>query len=734
MTFFAELKRRNVFRVGAAYLVVSWLLLQVIDVVAPILELPEWAPKLALAFISIGFLPALIFAWAFEITPEGVKREKDVDRSRSITSKTGQKLNRVIIGVLVLIILLLVTERSWTPNEDDRSPAVRPEPAPAPQEPALAVSAQDAAAEGSIAVLPFINRSAGLENSRFFSDGIHDDLLTNLSKIRDLKVISRTSMMAYRDTTKNMRQIGAELGVANVLEGGVQQAGDRVRINVQLISAQTDEHLWAETYDRGITAENIFEIQGEIARAIAQALKATLTPEEEDRGRFDAINRSLEFARKAIRLDPGYPDAHLALALALTHSVNTGINTQEESGEEIIAAIDTAMLLKPDYHEAWSALGNYQTAIGDPGAEKSLEQAMRLNPGNAQTLHAFGRFLRLNSRPREALTVLLRSSELDPLSVNVLFGIGRTHEVLGAYDEAHAAFARIREIDPSSPLGYGPNAGAYMSQGQLDQAAYWLRKAQQIDPMDFELGGWIVSVYDSLEDYEAAQRWSEWLDGWVTNQPQPMAMQAKHHYMTGNFEVALQYANLALKLGLENRWNSDSIFMRIKRDEALASGNPEAGIRVFAERHPALFNETTEITPDNTLQAVDAGLLLSLAGRKEQARRLLHAVITAYEQPWFATGSDRLSVVTAKAQALAILGHHEDALDELSRVIDNGWLSDMRWVTDLNANFNGLRESPRFKAILAELEAVISDQRARARAMAERGEIKPPPAADSRRF
>ena len=751
MTLFAELKRRNVFRVGTAYVVVSWLLLQVVDVVTPILELPEWAPKLILLIITMGFIPAVLFAWAFELTPEGVKREKDIDRSTSVTRRTGQKLNRVIISVLILAVLIMVVERVWIAGAEVPAPVAQVDTATEPVQPPATATTPPIPAEKSIAVLPFANRSAGAENTQFFSDGIHDDLLTMLSKIHEIKVISRTSVMAYRDTTKNMREIGNELGVRNLLDGGVQQAGDQVRINVQLIDAQTDQHLWAETYDRKVTTRNIFEIQGAIARAIASALETTLTTAEDDSlgkaptgnleayravllsrqltrsSGFESFSRSNEYARKAIKLDPKYADAHLALALSLTQGINTGAVTVDEAGAEISTAINTAMSLMPDYDEAWSALGHYQASAGTEGAEESLEKAMQLNPDNAQTLYAYGSMLYGTQRPQEALPLLLKAGELDPLSVNALFALARTYEMLEQYEEARGTFARIREVDPSSPMGYAPNSGPYFLQGHLDQALYWLRKGLAIDPRDFENGGWLVFVNDSLEDYTAAQEWTNWLDSWVTNQPQPMAMQARHHYLTGNFETAVQYSNLALNLGLPDRWGSDGVFMRIKRDEALANGDPESGIDVFRAQHPGLFDAEPEITSTNLLQAVDLALLLKMLGRTEEMQRVLTAVFEFCDQPWSTSGATRSWLVPARAEALAILGDDRGALTELRRIIDKGWRLSWRWETDLNPNFNGIREAPEFQKMVSELEADMAEQRIRAQAMADRGEIEPPP-------
>jgi len=372
-------------------------------------------------------------------------------------------------------------------------------------------------------------------------------------------------------------------------------------------------------------------------------------------------------------------------------------------------------------------LGYYQSSSGKPGAEDSFKKALLLNPGNAQTLYAYGLMLQSIGRPQDALPVLLKSRELDPLSTDVYFALGKTYDALEENEAARGAFARIREIDPISPFGYAPNSGTYISQGRLDEATYWLGKGVAIEPRDFELGGWMVFLNDCLEDYPAAQEWSDWLDGWVTNQPQPMAMQARHHYLTGNFEMALQYSNLALNLGLPNRGGSDGIFMRIKRDEALANGDPEAGIDVFRMQHPNLFRVNPEINPNNMLQAVDLALLLKLSGRLEETRRLLDAVFEVYDQPWSTTGSQRARLVPARAEALAILDDEEGALVELRRIIDKGWRVYWRWETDLNPNFNGIRKREEFLAMVSELEADMAEQRFRTQAMAERGEIAPPP-------
>ena len=282
MGLFTELKRRNVIRVGIAYIVGSWLLAQAADLALDVIGAPDIVLRSLVVVLALGFFPAVIFAWAFEMTPEGLKRESEIDPSQSITGHTGKKLNLVTIAMLVAAVGFVAVER-YLPGRPAAAPEAVPQQAqlaPAGEKQVVIAAEPAAADKKSIAVLPFANRS-NQQDDLFFTDGIHDDLLTQLAKIHDLNVISRTSVMEYRDTKKNLREIGAELNVGTILEGGIQKVGNRVRINAQLIEASTDKHLWAETFDRELTAENIFDIQSEIARKIVLAVAGELTPEEE---------------------------------------------------------------------------------------------------------------------------------------------------------------------------------------------------------------------------------------------------------------------------------------------------------------------------------------------------------------------------------------------------------------------------------------------------------------------
>src|SRR5436305_6108857 len=262
--FFAELRRRNVYKVAVAYAVVAWLLIQAASILFPTFEAPAWVMKVFVTIIILGFPVALVFSWAFEITPEGIKRESEVAPDQSITPHTGRKIVGITV-VLAVIAAALVLFHFLRPTS-----ATKPTNEPSAFEPI---------SEKIVAVLPFENLSDEKSNA-YFAEGIQDEILTRLSKIAALKVISRSSTQKYKSVPDNLREVGKQLGVANLLEGSVQRAGNAVHINVQLIKAASDEHLWAESYDREL--QNIFGVEGEVASTIADQLKAKLSGSEKE--------------------------------------------------------------------------------------------------------------------------------------------------------------------------------------------------------------------------------------------------------------------------------------------------------------------------------------------------------------------------------------------------------------------------------------------------------------------
>ena len=441
MSLFNELKRRNVFRVGIAYLVATWLLIQVTDIVFPRIGLPDSAVTLVIALLFIGFIPSLIFAWAFELTPEGLKKEKDVDRSQSITHKTGRKLDFFIIGILALAVVYLLTDKLWLQEPGPES--LSQTPAEQATEPAVEIETLAPSTEHSIAVLPFANRSMRQEDL-FFTDGIHDDLLTQLAKIDDLKVISRTSVMQYRDTTKPISMIAEELGVNRVLEGGVQRAGKRIRINAQLIDVETDRHLWAETFDREMTVENIFDIQSEITRQIVQAVRGELTVAEQQSMK-EVPTESLE----------AYEAYLQARALA---------NQADYAQENYIEAqpwAERAVEIDAEFSEAWAQLAliharllwiGYDTSVQrQDAALHALDMAKRFGPGNPVTLGAQAEiYYRIEHDFKAAQATYEAALQVLPGDTSLLNGLALSQRRNGHWEESIASFEQIVELDPSS--------------------------------------------------------------------------------------------------------------------------------------------------------------------------------------------------------------------------------------------------------------------------------------------
>jgi len=440
-----ELKRRNVVRVAIAYAVVSWLSIEVSATTFPMLKLPEWAATFVTVLLIIGFPVALIFAWAFEFTPEGLKKEKDVDRSESITHITGRKIDFVIIGVLAVAVGFLLFDKLYLGEGD--------------------IATDDAAQEiiatevrQSIAVLPFVNMSSDPEQE-YFSDGLSEEILNLLAKIRGLKVIGRTSSFAFKGKNEDLRDIGQALGVNTVLEGSVRKSGERVRITAQLIDVSDGSHIWSESYDRTIT--DIFAVQDDVAAAIIDALQIHVganpargrpTENTEAYALFLKARVSLnmyesqdaeELVLKAIELDPNFAEAYELLAYCYWTLCRPGVNSVE--GQKLTGeAAAKALAIDPDlvFAQALFATGNVETYSFLVEIE-ALERALRQQPGNTALMDALSWDLLETGYLREALRLAERFVQLDPLSpvvnvrlAEVLYAVGRTSESLAALDLA----------------------------------------------------------------------------------------------------------------------------------------------------------------------------------------------------------------------------------------------------------------------------------------------------------
>lgn len=435
MSFFEELKRRNVFRVGVAYAVTAWLILQFTEVLMEILELPGWVGKTILVLLAVGFVLALMLAWAFELTPEGVKKESEVDRSQSQTAKTGRKLDYAIMALLAVGLLYFIWESRF--RTEAEAPAIA---APLVEETATAarLPLEPNAQPNSIAVLPFINMSGDADNE-FFSDGVSEEILNVLARIPELKVAARTSAFAFKGTNSNISEIARELKVSNILEGSVRKSGNQVRVTAQLIKADDGFHLWSDTYDRQL--DNIFAIQDEIARAIADNLKVTLKLEAGESGNLtgttsleayeyylqgmakwhlrtpDNLFSAIEDFDRAIRIDPQFAKAYAGAALAWAVIPGYIAYNAEEAQVKTIEYANRALQLDPNLAEAITALAwTAGSRMNLDETKAYYEHSIELNPSFATTYQWYGRMLADAGDIPASLEMYRRAWELDPRS------------------------------------------------------------------------------------------------------------------------------------------------------------------------------------------------------------------------------------------------------------------------------------------------------------------------------
>ncbi|HST29605.1 MAG TPA: FlgO family outer membrane protein [Chthoniobacterales bacterium] len=463
--FFAELKRRNVYKVAVAYAIVAWLLIQVATQVFPFFEIPNWTVRLVVLLLILGFPIALFLAWAFEITPEGIKRAEDVSPQESITKHTGRKLIWLTVMLAVIAAGLLAFQ------------LLRPKSATTAAVSTASTTAPATIPEKSIAVLPFENLSDNKENA-FFTDGVQDEILTDLAKVADLKVISRTSVMQYKTgTPRNLREIAQQLGVAHLLEGSVQRAGNKVRVNAQLIDARTDAHQWAENFDRDIA--DVFAIQSEIAKAIADQLQAKLSPSEKtaieqkpttDVTAFDLYNRAknillttsfnanvqslyfqaVDLLNQAIARDPSFFEAYCQLAYANDNLYFLGNDHTPARLALAEAAIQSAFRLRPEAGEAHLARAEnlYRGYLDLDGALAELETARRTLPNDSRVSELSGYIVRRQGKHEEAIKNLQRALELDPRNFFILEQIALSYQNLRRYPEMVAMLDRGLTIKP----------------------------------------------------------------------------------------------------------------------------------------------------------------------------------------------------------------------------------------------------------------------------------------------
>ncbi|MDH4074144.1 MAG: tetratricopeptide repeat protein, partial [Gammaproteobacteria bacterium] len=470
MSLFGELKRRNVFRVGIAYLIASWLVLQVVDVVGPILELPAWISRAALLFIAIGFVVSLVIAWAYELTPDGVKRESEADRSESNTNVAGRKLNVVIIGVLLIALAFFALDKFiWNRTET----------------PVLQAGTQ----QRTIAVLPFVNMSAS-DEQEYFSDGLTEELLNLLARIPQLRVTSRSSAFYYKGKDVRIADVGRELGVGHVLEGSVRRSGDTIRITAQLIDVTSDSHVWSDTWDR--TFDDIFLIQDEIAKAVVDELQIRLgsgvplavetEPEAYTlflRARHlvldrtvESYSRALELLNAVLEIDPDYIPAWLELGDIYWDGRGIGMFVSVDPAALARDAASRVFDIDPDNARAHLLLGMVSSSleVDIRTAQREIDRALALDPNDIQIVWSAAMMAGRTGNVAKAQELAARARQLDPVGVDYLYGSGLISMAAGQFDEAEVAFRRAIRLAPDGVGFHQRLAWVLLIKGQYEEA------------------------------------------------------------------------------------------------------------------------------------------------------------------------------------------------------------------------------------------------------------------------
>ncbi len=686
--FVEELKRRHVYRVAAAYAVVGWVLIEVATQVFPVFHFPDWAAQLVVLLILIGFPIAVVLAWAFDATPEGVVRTPDApDTSPHRSRRAG-----IAVGLVGALIAAAAGGGYWWWH---RTPAGKENTA-APPSSMTSANATVPIPAKSIAVLPFENLSAEKENA-YFVEGIQDEILTRLAKISALKVISRTSTMRYASRPDNLREIGRQLGVATILEGSVQRDAGAVRVNLQLIDAGSDTHLWAETYDREV--KNIFSVESEVAQQVADALKATLLPAESAqianvptkstlaydlflKGQYlfnqlqtsaakdpVAVGESaIDYYRRAVAADPAFALAYARLSYLESYQHWYGVDNREAIVTAARADADRALALQPDLPEAHLALGyvHYWCHRDYPAALREFGIARASLPNNAEVIAAIGYVHRRQGDPLRGVPEMQQAAVLDPRDSVLPREIANSYVALRRYADADAAYARSLALFPGDVEAQVQRATSMMFARNLEAAARVLAGI----PADTDPQGSV-----SLLRYRLAM---------LTRQPDAALATIAHS-----------------PDWLMTRWEHSLAPASLLRGEALTrKGEKEAARTAFlgAEKQlqPLLAHPNEVADANSYLGLVYAGL-----GNKEAALRAGRAAVEAL--PLSRDAIVGAFYVERLARTEARLGETQSALAHIESLLSTAGGETISVATlRIDPVWDSIRDDPRFQTLLTK--------------------------------
>ncbi len=719
MILFKELKRRNVFRVAIAYVITSWLLAQVLEIVLDSFGSPDWVMKTVLVMLAAGLPLALILAWAFEVTPEGIKKEKDVDRSQSITGKTGRKLNFTIIGILAVAVVFLLYDRfSQKGSEPFSLTSAEVEVTSAAEKRALTPFEEEVeTTTKSIAVLPFVNMSSDPEQD-YFSDGISEEILNALARVKELKVAGRTSSFAFKGKDQDLRVIGETLGVGHILEGSVRKSGNTVRITAQLIQVEDGFHLWSDTYDREL--DNVFAIQDEIATAILVQLKATLIAGnlalmEADRTNSKAyelyllakqrmyerrelpLQSALALLDEAIVLDPNYAPAHAqrAITTLLLRDEMYGSIPKVQAMAQAKLYIDKALALDPDLAEANAALGLYHISRPQESAlaVEPLQKALAINPNMVNAANWLSTALGDLGRVQEAIALYEDMTKRDPFYRPGIHGAVGLFNSTGRTDQSWALIDRISPFFPEDPMLSRLKGMTFMSEGRPGDAIPQLESAKEREPSSLanriSLGFALIlsGQYGRAAEIEIPR------------------VKAFALFMLDRAEEA---NIITAKLAASGENVSDHI------NYMVMSGKYSEAINFFETRWPSFDAFEVDFPPIGSGAVITYGDLAHAYASVGNEERFQESMLR------FRTHLDRLKelgfefvgIQIMEAVYFTLVGDHASALKNLNLAIDGGWLGFPRmskeWV-----QLKPLEGDPEYEAIQARMVKHMNEERAK---------------------
>lgn len=690
---FRELTRRNVIRVAVAYAVAAWVLLQIADLVLDNIGAPGWVMQVFMLAVALGFPLVIIFSWAFELTPEGLKREKDVQRDESITRATAHKLDRITIALLVVVVVIVAAQR-FVPGTDS------------PQ------SVDADVTEKSIAVLAFQDLSPGGDQA-YFAEGISEELLNVLAQIPDLKVAGRTSSFAFKDQNRDLREIGEILEVAHILEGSVRTSGDRIRVTAQLVKASDGFHLFSKNYDRELT--DIFEVQDDIAQEIATAMRAAIfgdnaveksaTTQVEAYEKYlqarqwissrdrDLMERASVVLDEALAIDPDYPPALAQKALALLLLSNSdgayGDIPVEVALEMSKPLLDRALADDPDLAEAHAVLGLWysnQTLTGDPQAIASLKKALEINPNMTNAINWLANELTGADSYGETVRLYESVVERDPLFApafnNLMFAYIQTRQA----DRADALVRRVERITGESPNVLFARGAFAMANGKLAAAVQELARAYDYNRSASVVRLWYGTALSFVGDYDAAIDVAADTDKLV-----PLELAGRHD------EAVEVFNSLQLVVYDEGvlRGIGDWMLLQERPDELI----------VFLEQLAADKSDwiAAQPRPDQLWGAphlTNVAYALQATGRDKDGQRVLDETRVLLDAQ-LRNGADNLFFWINQAEYAALAGDLEAMLAHLRKSIDSGFVLTAGFYS---SPFNRYRGEPRF--IELEQEAI----------------------------